>query len=197
MDRNSSSRSLRSSSRFDQQRSVVSGSSSGIPQTNHNHHQSPVHAHRQHMSGVPQPPPPPPASTSRSAHKEVPATSTAVTPEETPATRRSKRISAMAQHPYYGSDYPSSGKLLLKLFVSLVGRRGQGFSRKPGKFSPLPVVCCMRCTSLRALSAKKNPPPIAQRQAIECVSRAIAMRLSMLSFGVAWQQIPKTPHDFC
>lgn len=110
VDRNSSSRSLRSSSRFDQQRSVVSGSGSGIPQTNHNHHQSPVHTHHQHMLGVPQPPSPPPASTSRSAHKEVPATSTAVTPEETTATRRSKRISAMAQHPHYGSDYPSSGK---------------------------------------------------------------------------------------
>ena len=108
VDRNSSSRSLRSSSRFPQQRSVVSDNGSGIPQIIHNHHQSPVH--RPHMSGVPQPPPPPPASTSRSAHKEVPATSTAVTPEETPATRRSKRISAMAQHPYYGSDYPSSGK---------------------------------------------------------------------------------------
>ena len=149
MDRNSSSRSLRSSSRFPQQHRVVSDSGSGIPQTSHNHHQSPVHAHRQHMSGVPQPPPPPPASTSRSAHKEVPATSTAVTPEETPATRRSKRISAMAQHPYYGSDYPSSGK-----FHWLAGE-GRDFHGNPEN-SLLPIVCCMWCTSLRALSTKRT-----------------------------------------
>ena len=49
----------------------------------------------------------------------------------------------------------------------------------------------------QSVECQKNAPHIAQRHAIECVSRVIAMRLSMLSFGVAWQQIPKTPHDFC
>ena len=34
--------------------------------------------------------------------------------------------------------------------------REKGFTRKPGKFSLLPVVCCMWCTSLRALGAKRT-----------------------------------------
>lgn len=190
VDRNSSNRSRRSSSRFDQQRSVVSGSGSGAPQTDYHQQQPSVHAHHQHMSGVPQPPPPPPASTSRSAHKEVPATSTAVTPEETLATRRSKRISAMAQHSYYGSDYPSSGKLLLAFRYWLAGE-GKDFHGNPGKI--LSITGCMLYVVHLSQSAEcqKNSLPIAQRHASECVSRVNPMRLSI------GQQIPETPHDFC
>ena len=102
-----SSRSLRSSSRLHQQHSGLSGGGSGTSQTHQQQQQQqpPTHANHNHMSGVPQPPPP--ASTSRSAHKGTTIT-TAVTPEETPTTRRSKRISAMAHDPYHGSEYPSS-----------------------------------------------------------------------------------------
>ena len=101
----SSSRSLRSSSRLHQQHSGLSGGGSGTSQTHQHQQQPPTHANHNHMSGVPQPPPP--ASTSRSAHKGTTIT-TAVTPEETLTTRRSKRISTMAHNPYHGSEYPSS-----------------------------------------------------------------------------------------
>ena len=98
---------FRSSSRLHQQHSGLSGGGSGTSQTHQQQQQQqpPTHANHNHMSGVPQPPPP--ASTSRSAHKGTTIT-TAVTPEETPTTRRSKRISAMAHDPYHGSEYPSS-----------------------------------------------------------------------------------------
>ena len=105
VDWNSSSRSLRSSSRLHQQHSGLSVGGSGTSQTHHQLQHPPTHANHNHMSGVPQPPPP--ASTSRSAHKGTTIT-TAVTPEETPTTRRSKRISTMAHNPYHGSEYPSS-----------------------------------------------------------------------------------------
>ena len=176
MDWNSSSRSLRSSSRLHQQHSGLSGGGSGTSQTHHQQQHPPTHANHNHMSGVPQPPPP--ASTSRSAHKGTTIT-TAVTPEETPTTRRSKRISTMAHNPYHGSEYPSSsasGKS-----KSLLASR-RDFHGNPEKRIESLFLVCMWCTSLRALVCHRNSLPIAQRPAIECVSRMIALRLSMQFF---------------
>ena len=180
--RNSSSRSLRSCS---QQR----GGSVTPAQTNHHQQWPLVHAHHQHMSsGVPQPPPPPPpppASTSRSAHK-VPATSTAVTPEEALGTRRSKRIGAMAHHPHFGSDYPSSGKLLFSFRWLPLQLRRDFHGNQPGKTRNL-CSCCLYVVHLfQGIVCQQNSPSAAQRHVIECLSRVIAMRIEygLFSSGI-------------
>ena len=59
----------------------------------------------------------------------------------------------------------------------------EGFSRKPGKRIESLFLVCVWCTS-QGIVCHRNSLPIAQRSAIECLSRMIALRLSMQCFFI-------------